>query len=315
MTTKFNPDNHRYFTDNGDVAAGYKLRFKETGSDTLKDTYTTSALSVANSNPVVLDANGQHSAIWLDGSYRVELLTDADVEVWEVDDVGNPGTGEQLSAWVSTDTYDIGDLVEGSDGNFYQSITSSNSGNNPTTSAANWSQVELTKHWNTNETYDEDAIVKYDGLLYKSLQSSNTGNTPGITPLYWVPSVLAPVTKFLEVTAADAGNTVAVTGVGFRARLIHVNAVPSKSGWEASSFGYTELNGETVCVYRRNDGTNAFGGAFTTGTGNKRLVFLTNNGATEEVSVDIAAIIADGCNLDVSAGTDTTGFLAITFYP
>lgn len=310
-TTRFNPEGHRWFDTDGTLLAGGKIRFKEPSSDTLKDTYSDDTLTTPNTNPVVLDGNGLlQTDVWLDGTYKVEILDADDVELEEIDPVGSDAADGPWANWASATSYSIGDIAKGSDGNYYQSITNSNAGNDPTSSAANWSQVDVIKIWNTNETYDEDDVVKYDGVLYKSVQGTNSANTPGVTPLYWVPAVLAPVTKILTITSGDAGNTVSVTGVGFRARLIHFNAVPSNGTWEASSFAYSIFGGATECIYRRNDGTNVFGG-----TTSGKALFLTNNGATQEVAADVNSIIADGVTLDVSAGTNTTGYLTVTFYP
>jgi polygalacturonase len=68
---------------------GAKLYTYEPGTTTNKATYTTSALSVAHSNPIVADANGLLPEIHLtpDEQYRFILKTSADVTLWDVDDV------------------------------------------------------------------------------------------------------------------------------------------------------------------------------------------------------------------------------------
>ena len=67
-------------------AVGYKLYAYSAGTSTPKDTYTTQALSAANTNPVILNARGE-AEVWLDGNYKFILKTDADVTVWTVDQV------------------------------------------------------------------------------------------------------------------------------------------------------------------------------------------------------------------------------------
>ena len=81
----------QFFDNSGNVLAGGKLRFKESGSDTLQNTFQESAMTTANTNPVVLDANGRAAVnIFLDGTYRVELLDSSDTLIWQRDPVQNP---------------------------------------------------------------------------------------------------------------------------------------------------------------------------------------------------------------------------------
>jgi hypothetical protein len=78
----------------GTPAAGYKVYTYLAGTSTPLASYTTSALSVANPNPVILDANGE-AQIWLGSqSYKIVLATDLDVVVWTIDNVsGVIGSG------------------------------------------------------------------------------------------------------------------------------------------------------------------------------------------------------------------------------
>ena len=83
----------QFFTSTGTMASGYQLFFYEPGTTTKKDTYTTSALSVANSNPIVLNSRGEASGdIYLDGSYKVVFTSNTDSDppvasIWSVDNV------------------------------------------------------------------------------------------------------------------------------------------------------------------------------------------------------------------------------------
>lgn len=61
----------------GTVNAYGKVYFYDAGTTTPKDTYTTAAGSVANANPVILDANGTAS-IWGSGAYKVVVKDSAD---------------------------------------------------------------------------------------------------------------------------------------------------------------------------------------------------------------------------------------------
>lgn len=74
------------------VAASAKLYAYEPGTTTLRSTYTTSALSVANANPLVADSAGLFAAVYIDPAlgYKFVLKTSADVEIWSQDNAYLP---------------------------------------------------------------------------------------------------------------------------------------------------------------------------------------------------------------------------------
>lgn len=82
------------------LLAGAKLTFSATGSSTPQNTYSDIALTVANANPLIADANGAFSKTYLDPSlphYRVKLTTNADVLLYQEDDVpSNQNTSQQF---------------------------------------------------------------------------------------------------------------------------------------------------------------------------------------------------------------------------
>lgn len=75
----------------GVVAAGSKLTFSRTGTSTAQNTYSDSALTTPNANPVIADSGGTFGKIYLDPStgfdYRVKWTTSADVLIWQEDDI------------------------------------------------------------------------------------------------------------------------------------------------------------------------------------------------------------------------------------
>lgn len=85
----------------GVIVPGATLTFSATGTSTPQNTYTTEALSVANANPVVADANGLFPAIYLDPtlpSYRALLKTAAGVQLALWDGVpSNQGVQQSLT--------------------------------------------------------------------------------------------------------------------------------------------------------------------------------------------------------------------------
>lgn len=85
----------QFLDNNGVPLAGGKLYTYEAGTSTLATTYTSSAGTVANTNPIVLDASGRPaSEIWLvaNDRYKFILKTSADVQIWSFDNI--PGVLE-----------------------------------------------------------------------------------------------------------------------------------------------------------------------------------------------------------------------------
>jgi hypothetical protein len=187
MTRVVNPF-LQYFDDEGNVLSGGKVYTYEPSTTTNKATYSDDALSVPNANPIVLGADGRPAnAIFLSGAYRFIIKDSNDVQIDDQDDV-NSGSAGNFADWDSGATYNIPDVVVGSDTKYYQSITNSNSGNNPTSSATNWQEVQFIAIWNTNASYDTGELaVASDGLLYSSLTDSNQGNDPTSSSANWGP--------------------------------------------------------------------------------------------------------------------------------
>src|SRR3990167_6725090 len=84
-----------FLDSSGNPLSGGLLYFYAAGSSTPQDTYTTSAGSVANANPVVLNSGGYPASggsvveIWFTASvsYKAVLKTSAGVTVWTRDNL------------------------------------------------------------------------------------------------------------------------------------------------------------------------------------------------------------------------------------
>lgn len=93
-----------FVTGTSTPLAGGKLYTYLPGTTTPTSTYTTSAGTVANANPVVLDANGE-ADVWFTGTIKLILTDSDDVTIWTKDNVrtlGNivgDGTGERISGY------------------------------------------------------------------------------------------------------------------------------------------------------------------------------------------------------------------------
>jgi microcystin-dependent protein len=77
---------------NGQPLTGGKLYTYAAGTTTPVATYMDNNASVANPNPVILDARGEAS-VWLDATtYKFKLTDSNDVEIWTVDYISAPIT-------------------------------------------------------------------------------------------------------------------------------------------------------------------------------------------------------------------------------
>jgi len=73
----------------GNLANGYKLYAFAAGTSNPKDTFPSQSSVSANAHPTVLNSRGE-ADIWLeDGSYKFILRTDAEVDVWTVDNISS----------------------------------------------------------------------------------------------------------------------------------------------------------------------------------------------------------------------------------
>lgn len=78
-------------------ASGAKLYFYDTGTSTPKDTYSDSAATTPNTNPVVANSSGVFGDIWIEGAYRVVLRDSRDIQIWEADPVESVDTSDLTS--------------------------------------------------------------------------------------------------------------------------------------------------------------------------------------------------------------------------
>ena len=88
----------QFFDNSGVPLAGGLLYSYEAGTTTPAPTYTSAAGTIANTNPIVLDAAGRPpSEIWLANlPYKLVLKTSTGVLLWTMDNItGLPSAGSQ----------------------------------------------------------------------------------------------------------------------------------------------------------------------------------------------------------------------------
>jgi len=96
--------------DGPTVQPGSKLTFTQTETTTPQDTFTDVALTIANSNPVIADANGVFAAIYFNPSfvdYRVKFDDTDDVLIYQVDGIPASQAGQTLTLTAAAPFIDL----------------------------------------------------------------------------------------------------------------------------------------------------------------------------------------------------------------
>ena len=156
----------QYLNSAGDPIVSGEMYFYEIGSVTPKDTYLDAELTIPASNPVLLNADGRLPDTYLLGSYRTRLSEPSTGQVWERDNVGSEFSEGYGSGWNDTITYNIPDVVL-FDGNYYQSLTNNNLGNQPSSGSSDWVSANY--------------IPDDTGENLKGSDLAQLGNTPNFT--------------------------------------------------------------------------------------------------------------------------------------
>lgn len=100
---------NQYFDDNGDPLSGGKVYTFEAGTTTPKTTWSDAGESVANSNPLILDAAGRAKIYWR-GTYDVEVRNSANVLITTMEDVAD---GAAAADTLRTDLANTTDPAKG----------------------------------------------------------------------------------------------------------------------------------------------------------------------------------------------------------
>jgi len=210
----------QFFDGSGDPLVNGWLKFTLSGTNnTDKDTYADISETIANTNPLQLDAEGRCPNVFGQGAYRVTSFTHDAVldapgsQIQQFDPVGNLAGGAPFEDWNSVSIYSIGNIVAGSDSNYYISLINDNQGNDPTLDAVSWMQIELVTYWNANKTYssgDRVRISGTSGYIFTSLVDNNSNKDPGTNSVEWQ----ADLIRTWDATSEFALNEVVVDSNG-----------------------------------------------------------------------------------------------------
>ncbi len=168
----------RFISPITDIKANGSVSFFDSNTNAPKITYKDELESIQNLLTIPVNANGNLPNIFFSGSAAVIFLDEFDVQYAARNPVGEEIGLGNFTAWSNVVSYDLNDIVIGSDDEFYKSLTNANQGNDPTTSEVNWEQINFIGVWNTNITYNIGEIVQTtNGNLWKAL-TATSGNDP-----------------------------------------------------------------------------------------------------------------------------------------
>lgn len=261
----------RFISPITDMKPNGSLRFYKSGTNTTLVTYKDELETIENPIVVPVLPNGNVQNIFFSGSAKVVYLDEFDQQYAERDPVGGEKELGDFTLWDTTVTYDLNDIVEGSNGRFYQSLINGNQGNDPTLVDTAWQEIRFIGVWNANVLYSiGDVVQTTEGSLWKALAAS-AGNNPLIDDgTSWLPAI-------------DSANVLAVTNT----------VIPQTVSGELAALRVNELQD---------------GGSFTiplanTVSGNQFIVITQPD---EFVSFEPVITVSGSDTITDSDGTDTS---------
>ena len=315
---RFGEINAQYFDDAGDPLGSGKLYFYDTGTTTLKNTYSDINFTIPNPNPVILTAAGRQPNIFFNGVAKAILANSSDVQILVRDPVGETGTNFG-DPWIATKVYSTNSVVIGSDGVYYRSLVAGNQNNNPATTSGFWSLL-YSVQWNAGITYQEGSVVTYNGEQFQSLTNSNLNNNPSTSSANWV---LLSFAWISTATYADNQNAVGSDGVLYTSQQgSNTNKNPTVAGNRPAYWVGTSADAATSAAAAATSATNAAtsaSGASTSATnaatsatnaGNSATAAATS--ATDSAASAAASAATAGAALWVSGQTYNAGDAAIS---
>lgn len=301
MARYVNPAQQYLYTDPisnvfGPVKQG-KLQFFKSQTNTPIITYKDSLLTIPNTNPVILDDEGRTPNIFFEGSARVILADQNDVQIWERDPVGGENEFGQLSLWDQTVIYNSTDYSIGSDDKIYKSLSDDNQGNDPTTSPTQWEEVRFIGVWNTNVLYPSGVVVQTNnGDLWKAV-AQNIAIDPMVdSGANWLPAIDgSKVPEIIELKDRDVwnGESAAFNVLSNRKYQIDASGAPVDAAL-ATSYN----SGDEIIVHNESVSTNPV-----------RLTntALTLRGPSDTISPSDNLVLSPGDTAHIAMKTTTEG--------
>jgi len=185
MTRSINPV--PAWTSGGEPIALGEMYFFDTNSNTPKTTFADAAKKTANTHPLILDAEGRLPNCFFSGLAK-QILTEPSPftqgdgrgeQVFNRDPVGMEIAIAAFDTFAGGSVYQINAIVTTSNGQFWKSLISGNTGFDPITDdGTHWQQISFSDFYADGVTFSKNdkAISTVNGLTYISGIDSNKGN-------------------------------------------------------------------------------------------------------------------------------------------
>ena len=305
----------QYFDDAGDPLSSGTITFYESGTTTLKTTYSDINQTIPNTNPVVLTAAGRQPAIFFSGTAKAVLATSGGTQIVSADPVGETSANFG-DAWVATKIYDANAVVIGSDGVYYRSLAAGNQNNNPTSTSGYWTLL-YSIEWSTGITYQEGANATYDGVLYQSLQNNNLNNIPSGGSAFWLSINIGWQSTFTYAANANVVGSDGVFYTSIAGSNLGNDPVSTSGYWtgtsaaaaaSASAAATSATNAATSATNAATSETNAAGSATAASTSATNAATSATNAGTSETNAANSASAAStsASNASTSASNAST---------
>ena len=195
----------RFISPITDIKVNGSVSFFDSNTNAPKITYKDELETIQNLLTIPVDTNGNLPNIFFSGSASVIYLDELGQQYAARNPVGDEVGLGNFTVWSNVVSYDAYDITRGSDNKFYKSLTNSNQGNDPTTSAVNWEEIRFIGVWNTNITYAiGDVVQTTNGNMWKALTAAS-GNDPSADDgTNWLPAIDG--SKVPEIDTLEALN-------------------------------------------------------------------------------------------------------------
>lgn len=285
MGYRFLDPNPQFCDSNGDPLASGTITFYTPATLTLKDIYTTAALSVATDNPMSLNSAGRAaSEIFLSGEYRAILKDSSGATVWDRDPVSQLLTAAQAqsAAYINATVGGTADVITLTPSPAFtayadgQSLEFTATGTNTTNVTVNVSGLgakAVTKDGTTalvasDITSGQVVRIRYDGTRFQlispnahALKSVALNSTTGLMQGVHTIPVLASAMFSRTTNGAAAGLTeLATNDVMLASKDFDQTTsegvqfyVPMPKSWDegtvTAQFGWTAASGTGTVIW------------------------------------------------------------------
>lgn len=198
MATPLQAPYSQFFDANGDPLSGGKVYTYISGTLTPKATYTDASGDTEAANPVILDSAGR-AAIWIEGTYRIDVYSGTDALIRSVDEVPAFTAGGDMTKAV----YDPANIIQQILGTTAVQTFTNKTGS---FTAGTTSVAPITLAAGTNLTTASAGKVEFDGdCLYFTPSGAERGIVPAEQAYIYTSTTLA---------GADSTSAQNVFGVG-----------------------------------------------------------------------------------------------------